>query len=125
MREHLATRLKRVVLSLVVYGVAIAVCQSREFPPVQTVAISVIAAVLLPSWTIESPKRSRRVPAHIKSAVLQRDLRSEPYDPKRHHLDHIVPYSMGGDTSIENLRVLPKEANLKKRAKMPRVKDFL
>jgi hypothetical protein len=124
MRELLAVKLKSAVLGLILYAIAIAVCMDRRYPPIQTLGISV-AVGLLPLCLIRRPKQSRYVPTRIKRAVVQRDLRGEQYDAKRHHLDHIVPYSKGGDTSVENLRVLSRKANLKKSAKMPRVKDFL
>lgn len=124
MRELLAVKLKRVALGLVFYGIAVVVCMDLRYPLIQTLGIS-MAVGLLPLVLVRRPKQSRYIPSRVKRAVLERDLRGERYDSKHHHLDHIVPYSKGGDTSVENLRVLSRKANLQKGAKMPQVKDFL
>ena len=122
MRKLLAVKLKRVVLSLALCAIAGSVCTSQGYSTAQTIVIS-LSAMLLPLWLIPSPKKSRYIPANVKQTVLASS--DVDYDPKRHHLDHIVPLSKGGDTSAANLRVLTRGANLRKGAKMPRLKDFL
>lgn len=39
---------------------------------------------------------------------------SEIYDTDKWHADHVVPFSLGGSTSIENCRLISKEENLRK-----------
>lgn len=73
---------------------------------------------------VKPPKVTRHIPAHVRREVIRRDLHGEPFDGKKHHLDHIVPLSKGGDNSVENLRVVAKEENLGKGAKMPRIRDL-
>lgn len=41
-------------------------------------------------------------------------LCNEPVDPFDWHLDHVVPHSLGGPTSIENLRVAHPRCNTSK-----------
>jgi hypothetical protein len=65
-------------------------------------------------------KRKRAVPARIRRAVIARDLGDEPFDPDRHHVDHIVPFVRGGSHTTDNLRVIEKKRNLQKGAKYPR-----
>ena len=60
----------------------------------------------------------------MRRAVIARDLQGAPFNPKLHHLDHIVPFSKGGDHSVKNLRVLAKTENLRRGARMPKLKDF-
>jgi 5-methylcytosine-specific restriction endonuclease McrA len=56
--------------------------------------------------------------------VIERDLKGQKYDPKKHHIDHVWPYSRGGSSTEDNLRVLDKGENLKKGSKKPRIKDL-
>ena len=69
-------------------------------------------------------RRSRNIPRSVKSAVIARDLKGEEYDPAKHHLDHIWPFSKGGSHTTDNIRVIPKEKNLKKGAKRPRMREM-
>lgn len=64
-------------------------------------------------------KRSRNIPAHVKRAVIARDLKGEKYDSRKHHIDHKWAFSRGGSHTTDNLRVIAKKANLKKGAKKP------
>jgi hypothetical protein len=66
-------------------------------------------------------RRSRYIPASTRRAVIARDLKGKPFDPRRQHIDHIWPYSRGGSNTIDNLRMIDKAQNLKKRAKRPRI----
>jgi len=69
-------------------------------------------------------KRSRYVSKATKRAVIARDLKGEKFDPKRHHVDHVWPFSRGGSHTTDNLRVIEKEKNLQKGAKRPRLRDM-
>ena len=61
----------------------------------------------------------------MRAAVIARDLKGQPFDRRIHQIDHIVPVSRGGDNSIENLRVISRDRNLKKGARMPSLRDLL
>jgi hypothetical protein len=67
-----------------------------------------------------SMRRSRHIPASEKRAVIARHRKKGNYDPKTHHIDHIQPFSKFGSHTADNLRVVPKEKNLKKGARLPR-----
>lgn len=69
----------------------------------------------------EPVKRKRAVPARIRRAVIARDLGDRPFDPARHHVDHIVPFARGGSHTMDNLRVIEKGRNLRKGAKYPQL----
>jgi 5-methylcytosine-specific restriction endonuclease McrA len=68
-----------------------------------------------------SVKRSRHIPKSVKRAVIARDLKHDQYDPAKHHIDHVYPFSRGGSHTTDNLRVIAKTKNLKKGAKRPRM----
>jgi 5-methylcytosine-specific restriction endonuclease McrA len=76
---------------------------------------------------LKPPKKERRIPKAVRRAVIARDLTSKglKWDPERHHIDHVVPFSRGGDHSTRNLRVMEKQRNLSKADKMPSFWDFL
>lgn len=76
---------------------------------------------------VKPPRRDRRIPKATRRQVIARDLTSKglKWDSSRHHIDHVVPYSRGGDHSPKNLRVMEKEKNLRKGGKMPGFWDFL
>ncbi len=69
-------------------------------------------------------KRSRHIPAHVRQAVIARDLRGAKFDPRRHHLDHIQPFSRGGSHTEDNLRVVNRRKNLRKGARKPKPWDW-
>ncbi len=74
-------------------------------------------------------KRSRYIPYKVRLAVYQRDGKKctqcgeetrffkssydTPFDrePKAGSVDHIIPFSKGGDHSMENLRWMCKSCN--------------
>ncbi len=63
--------------------------------------------------------RSRYIRKVIRIAVLLRDeftcQECGTYDELAElHIDHIFPFSLGGDHSMDNLQVLCAECNLKK-----------
>jgi len=70
---------------------------------------------------VTPPKRERRISKSIRQEVIARDLTSKglKWDPERYHIDHVVPFSRGGDHSTRNLRVIERTKNLRKGGKMP------
>jgi 5-methylcytosine-specific restriction endonuclease McrA len=80
------------------------------------------------AWLFVSrPKRERRISRGLRREVIDRDLTSKglKWDPTKYHIDHVVPFSKGGDHSARNLRVLERTKNLQKAGKMPGLRDFL
>lgn len=70
------------------------------------------------------PRRRGRMDPIVRNAVIRRDgyvcgICSEPVEPNDVHLDHIIPYSRGGPTTVENLRVTHSACNLRKGASWP------
>jgi 5-methylcytosine-specific restriction endonuclease McrA len=56
--------------------------------------------------------------------VIARDLKGEKYDSRKHHIDHVWPFSGGGSHTVDNLRVIERRKNLRKGAKRPRIREM-
>ncbi len=70
------------------------------------------------------PNPTRHIPSWVKAEVWERSggLCQEcdkTVDRGEIHFDHFVPFSRGGPSTVENLRVLCAPCNLSKGAKMP------
>ncbi|GAB0102670.1 TerD family protein [Nocardia sp. JMUB6875] len=63
---------------------------------------------------------SRAIPQHVKSRVWQRDAGKCVECGAQEYLefDHIIPWSRGGATSVDNLQILCRHCNLAKGARM-------
>ncbi len=64
----------------------------------------------------EARARSRKVPAPLRTQVLERDNNSCQYCGASEdlHIDHIQPHSRGGLTTLDNLQVLCATCNIRK-----------
>lgn len=100
-----------------------AVRLQTQFQPTQEQVIAAIVALLF-FGRFQSRKRSRYIPKTTRRAVIARDLKGEKFDPEKHHIDHVWPFSKGGSNTSDNLRVIAKEKNLRKGAKRPRMRDM-
>jgi len=121
--KWLGFKLKRAALALALYGASVLVLPSHGYSPIEILAFSVLLG-LTPLAFMRPPKVTRRIPRRIREAVIARDLKGQPFNPRLHHIDHIVPLSKGGDNSVRNLRVISKRKNLKKGAQDPGIFDF-
>jgi hypothetical protein len=107
--------------SLFLFGT---VRQSMNVPQQQGRVILAGLIALLFFIVQQNKKRSRYIPLSIRRAVIARDLKGARFDSRRHHIDHIWPFSLGGSHTLENLRVMDKKKNLKKGSKRPPFKDM-
>lgn len=96
--------------------------QTRLRPSQEQVIAGVVALICFGSW--QGKKRSRYIPKAVRRAVIARDLKGEKFDPEKHHIDHVWPFSKGGSHTADNLRVVEKKKNLRKGAKRPRMRDM-
>lgn len=87
-------------------------------------AVAALVAFVAAWFLVKPRRRSRRVPVRVKRAVIERDLKGEPFDSTRHQLDHIRPYSRGGGHTEDNLRVVAKGRNLRKGSRAPKPWDW-
>lgn len=72
-------------------------------------------------WKLSTPTVSRpNIPAYIRNAVFERDgsLCLFCGSTENLSLDHILPWSMGGPDTVENLRVLCRSCNSRRGNRM-------
>ena len=126
-QEQLRYKIRRTIVALVFYLIAALVLNKQGVSPFEAVVVSVLAGIGSAWLLVKPPKSGRRIPRAIRQEVIARDLTSRGFkwDSKRYHIDHIVPFSRGGDNSPRNLRVIEKHKNLRKGGKMPGFWDFV
>lgn len=119
-------RVRRVLVGIPVYLITATTLHSQGIPILEAVAAGGFAGLGAIWLFVKRPNRNRRIPKRMRAKVIERDLTSKglAWDATKYHIDHIVPFSRGGDTSIRNLRVTEKHKNLSKGNKMPRFRDF-
>jgi hypothetical protein len=125
MSQTLMFAFRKMILSIVIYLLGTTILHGRGYP-VATSLIGGVGLGLFSTLFLSRPAATRRyISKKVKRAVLKRDLKKgDKYDSRKHHFDHTVPYSKGGDTSVRNLRLISKEKNLRKGAKQPGLWDF-
>jgi len=96
--------------------------QTHLAPPQEQIIAGFVALIFFGRW--QGRKRSRYIPKATRRAVIGRDLKGEKFDPEKHHVDHVWPFSKGGSHTTDNLRVIEKKQNLRKGAKRPRMRDM-
>jgi HNH endonuclease len=82
-----------------------------------TVLLYGLAIVVIPGATAPAARRSRSIPQDVKIAVAVRDEGlcqhcGTSTGPMQY--DHVIPYSMGGDNSVENIQLLCRRCNAAK-----------
>ena len=83
-----------------------------------------IPTVIEKSGKQKIARTPRTVPARMRYRVLERDGHKcsscgATAQEAKLHVDHIVPYSKGGETTMDNLRALCADCNIGKGALMP------
>jgi hypothetical protein len=124
-KDYLRLKVKRTVIGIGVYFASAFLLMHVGYKAIEGIAFGIVAGTAAGFVLVRPPRRSRTIPAHIKREVINRDLKGVEFDPKLHHIDHIVPYSLDGDHSPENLRVIPKVENLRRGARRPKLKELL
>ena len=125
-KQRVRYKLKKFIVAMAVYFPTVIILIKQGLPQIEALGLGVLAG-LGAAWSlIKQPKETRRIPTAIRRAVIKRDLtdKGEKWNPAIHHIDHLVPFSKGGDNSLRNLRVIEKRKNLSKGAKMPGLRDF-
>ena len=120
-------KIVRAGVALVVYALGVSILVQQQLPPLEAALISGLAGLGGAWLLVRAPRGGGRIPQAIRRQVIARDLTSKglKWNPRKYHIDHIVPVSRGGDNSIRNLRVIEKQRNLRKGDKMPGFRDLL
>src|SRR4051794_6975875 len=121
---YLRFQAKRVGVALLVFGGALLALSgphtNRWLASFLAASVALVSVVF-----VRPPKQTRYIPVKVRKAVLRRDLGQERRNDSRlHAIDHRVPYSKGGENTVNNLRVLGRVENARKRDRMPTRQDF-
>jgi HNH endonuclease len=123
-KGEIGFRLRRVAVGLAGYVGGILVTTRLGYSAIEAAIFSFVLAIAAGFFFVHRPPRRRVLPKRVRQAVIARDLKGARFDATIHHIDHIVPFSKGGDNSETNLRVIPKKENLSRGARMPKMRDF-
>jgi len=86
-------------------------------PEIKTFEITNNIEEFLPT-IIKDQREKRSIPLNLRYKVLHRDKSTcikcgkTPLDGVKLHIDHIIPFSKGGLTVLNNLRTLCSECNI-------------
>lgn len=121
-------RLWAVRLGLAVLGGAIGMVMlpERGFDPSSSLWLGLAGGLAGAFVLAPTPKRSRHIPNGVRRQVIKNArAKGIEYDPKKHDIDHKVPFSKWGDHSVANLRVLDRSENRRRGNQDPTFWDFL
>jgi hypothetical protein len=100
-RGHLKFKVKRFIVSYLVFLGGMFIVSRQGYSMRDAALFSFLLGGLAGFVFVRPPLRGRRIPHRVRQSVIARDLKGLPFNPAIHHLDHIVPYSKGGDHSVE------------------------
>jgi hypothetical protein len=126
-KKRVRYKVKIAIVLVVVYAVGVLILLQRKVPVLEACLISGFCGLGCAWLLVKAPRQDRRIPRAVWREVVARDLTSKglKWDPAKYNMDHIVPFSRGGDNSPRNLRVIEKHKNLRKGRRMPGLRDFL
>ena len=117
-RHAIATIGRWMFIALSFYAVtfAIALRITADFQKALLYAfvVEIVAGIL---W--RPRRRSRHLPARHSRVAIERFQRStgKKYNPRKHEIDHVIPYSRWGSNTADNLRVVDRDRNREKSAR--------
>jgi hypothetical protein len=121
-REGFQRLLSMVVTAAIIFCVCMIAATSAHYQPDAAAPLAALVGMAVAIFITE--ERSRHIPAAVRRKVIARDLKGEPFDSSKHHIDHIVPFSRGGSHTADNLRVITKRDNLRKGKRRPKFREI-
>jgi HNH endonuclease len=117
-------KLRRAAVALCVYIICVVVLPVYGVRMMQALPCAIGAGAAMGLLVVQRPKHKRHIPRSVRAAVIKRDLGGHAFNRNLHSIDHIVPFSRGGDHSVHNLRVMERKGNLRKGGRMPTLDEF-
>jgi hypothetical protein len=125
-REVIRFKLRRVSVYIACILIGIAVIPSHGYTVQDAALFSMFVGTTAAFVLIRPPRTGRGIPKSVRRNVIARyEATGKKFDPKLHDMDHIVPFSKGGDHSEENLRVVDRSTNRRRGAEMPKFRDLI
>jgi len=117
-REAIRHAIRRVFLSEAAFLLVVVVMVQAGKTGPEVLVIGFLTGVVV---SLSMRGRSRHVPTSVRRRkIAEFELRTgEKFNPRKHELDHEVPFSKGGSHTTDNLRVVEKKKNRSKGAKSP------
>ncbi|HVS86762.1 MAG TPA: HNH endonuclease signature motif containing protein [Candidatus Acidoferrum sp.] len=119
-REAIRNYLRHIAISIAVYLIVIVIAVEKGLTGLAPIVWGLVSA-LAAQALFPQKRRTRYVRKHErKKAIAEFERRTgQKFNKRIHELDHEVPFSRGGNSTADNLRVLEKDLNRLKGAKSP------
>jgi hypothetical protein len=119
-REGILHFVRRAIVAELTYFILAAYLAQKGVPALGAVAIGALAALAVERLLVAP--RSRHIPAAQKRKAIAAYERKtgRKYDRKTDEFDHDVPFSKGGSSTADNLRIRTRVENRRKGNKTPR-----
>ena len=114
-REALRYRLRLIAKAYAWFGlVAFVVVYMTNDQPFALFAGFVVALAFM----FVAPRRSRHIPRAVRKRVIARweSETGRKFNPREWEIDHVIPFSQGGSSTEDNLRVVRRRQNRNSRA---------
>jgi len=117
-REAIRHALRRVIIVEAAYlGVVYLLAQVGR-TPLEALLGGIVAALIV---MLTMRGRSRHIPASVRRRkIAEYELKTgKKFNPRKHELDHEVPFAKGGSHTEGNVRIVEKSKNRSKSSKSP------
>lgn len=116
-REGIRHRLRSVLRVELAYLIVAFLLVKAGQSPVVAILAGFVCALLVDR---SAPGRRRYIPkSERRKAIARFELTGRKFNPRVHDLDHVIPFSKGGSSTADNLRVTERRKNRAKGAKSP------
>jgi hypothetical protein len=117
-REAIRHWVRRIVIVEATYFAVVYLMVHIGRPPIESLLEGILAGFVVNQM---QPRRSRHIPASVRRRkIAEYELRTgKKFNPRKHELDHGIPFSRGGSHTADNLSVMEKRRNRSKGAKSP------
>ncbi len=125
--ELIKYRLKKIIIFEVIYILSFLYFQFtyKNNPNFNQYLIlyffGVIVFLFIFSKLYPKQKRNRYIPENIKKRLIKEfeSRTGKKYNSRQYEIHHIIPYSRGGNSTIDNLKIIPRHKNRKIKDKSP------